>query len=338
MDDAAPLTWLIGQINLIVSSGAASAAGAVSNVVTPIASICFGIYILLITVNYLRGVESEPVFDFGLRMASFAIVIGLGLNASNYASYVIPMVTGIGGDIANAISGGTVTANSLDQLALHYFNILDAGYESANSPVFPFNIGPLMLYFIKAACILLGLVPFLVAAAICVVVADVGSIMIAMVGPLFFAFLLFPATRQYFSAWLNTAISYALIPVFVAVVANISVSLSKAMLSTGGGGTLDDTSLKAVFLATMGNLILLFLLGQVKSLASSLSAGGVNIGSTGGVGSVASAIGSGFSRENMRQVMAMKTGGLAAFRGGRAVAQRLQQRMANRNNSIRRAG
>lgn len=336
MNDAAPLTWLIGQIDTIVSSGASSAAGAVANVVAPVASVCFGIYILLITVNYLRGAETELVFDFGLRMASFAIVIGLGLNAANYASYVIPMVTGIGGDIANAMSGGSVTSNSLDQLALHYFNILDAGYESANSPVFPFNIGPLLLYFLKAACLLIGLVPFLVAAAVCVVIADVGSIMIAMVGPLFFAFLLFPATRQYFSAWLNTAISYALIPVFVAVVANISISLSKAMLSTGG--TLDDTSLKGVFLATLGNLILLFLLAQVKSLASSLSAGGVNIGGTGGVGSVASAIGAGFSRESIRQVAGLGRGGMATFRASRMVAQRLQQRLANRSNSIRRAG
>jgi type IV secretion system protein VirB6 len=337
MDDAAPITWLIGQIDSIVSSGASAAASAVANVVTPIASICFGIYIMLICINYLRGAESEPVFDFGMRMASFAVIIGLGLNAANYSSTVIPIVTGLGSDIANAISGGNVTANSLDQLALHYFDILDQGYDAANAPVFPFNLGPLILYMIKAACILIGLVPFLVAATIAVIIGDVGSIMVAMVGPIYFAFLLFPATRQYFSAWVNTCLSYALIPVFVAVVAVISVSLSKSMMSTGSG-TLDDVSLKAVFLASMGNLILLFLLKQVNSLASSLSAGGINAGGGGGIGAAAAVIGSGFSRANMRQMAALGRGGMATFRAGRSLANRVQTRLANRNNSMRRAG
>lgn len=337
MDDAAPITWLIGQIVTIVSNGAGAAASAVAGIVAPLASICFGIYIMLICINYLRGAETEPVFDFGMRMAGFAVVIGLGLNAGNYVTIVIPIVTGLGSDIANAISGGNVSANALDQLALHYFNILDEGYTIANRPTFPFNVGPLLLYMIKAACILIGLIPFLVAATIAVIIGDVGSIMVAMVGPIYFAFLLFPATRQYFSAWLNTCLSYALIPVFVAVVAVISISLSKQMMSTNGG-SLNDVSLKAVFLASMGNLILLFLLGQVNSLASSLSAGGINAGGGGGIGSAASAIGGAFSSQSLKQIAGLGKGGMAAFRGGRALASRVQQRLANRNNSMRRAG
>ncbi len=328
MNDAAPITWLVGKIDAIVSTGAGTVAGNIAGVVAPLASACFGIYMLLILVNYLRGAETEPVMDFFLRMASFAIVIGLGLNAANYTSTVIPIVTGLGSDLANAVGGGNASAGALDQLALHYFNILDAGYESANSPTFPMNIGPLILYFMKAICILVGLVPLLVAATITIIIADVGSVMVAMVGPLFFAFLLFPATRQYFSAWVNTALSYALIPLFVAVVALLSVNLSTEMLSSGA--TLDDTTLKGVFLASMGNLILLFLLKQVSSLASSLSAGGINAGMAGGVGSAASAI-SGFATgKGGRQLAAA---GRGAGRGAAWVYDRLR-----RGNSIKKAG
>lgn len=297
MDQAAPITWIIGQINQIVSTGANAAAGAVASAVTPIASVAFGIYVILITVNYMRGAESEPVIDLGMRFAGFAIVIGLGLNISNYTSTVIPIVTGLGSDLANAISNGNATAGALDQLALHYFTILEEGYTQANAPMFPANLGPMALYMMKFILIIIGLVPFLVAAALALIVADVGSVIVAMLGPMYFAFLLFPATRQYFSAWVNTALSYALIPLIVAVVATISVSISKIML---GGNQLNETSLMSVFLATVGNLILLFLLNQVSSIASSLSAGGINAGMPGSIGTLASSIragGAGTARE-----------------------------------------
>lgn len=292
MNEAAPITWLIDEINKIVQTGASSTASSIASAVTPIAAVCFGIYIILITVNYMRGAESEPVIDFGMRCAGFAVVIGIGINAGNYANYVLPIVTGLGDDLANTVTGGTATSGSLDQLALYYMKVLEEGYTSANSPVFPFNVGPLVLYFIKCACILLGLIPFLVAAALCLIVASVGSTIVAMLGPMYFCFLLFPATRQYFSAWINTAFSYALIPLIVAVISTISVNISKAML-TGGRGNLDDTSLKIVFLAAMGNLVLLFLLKQVASLASSLSAGGINAGMMGSIGTLARSIRSG---------------------------------------------
>lgn len=331
MDESAPITWLIGEINKIVSSGAGATASAIATAVTPLAAVGFGIYIILICINYMRGAETEPVIDFGVRCAGFAVIIGLGLNAANYTSTVIPIVTGVGSDLASAVSGGSASAGTLDQLALHYFKILDDGYESANSPVFPFNIGPLALYMLKAVFILVGLIPFLVAATLCIIIADVGSVLVAMVGPLFFAFLIFPATRQYFSSWLNTALSYALIPVFVAVIATISVGLSKTMLS--GSGSLDDVSLKAVFLASMGNLTLLFLLKQVSSLASSLSAGGINASMPGSIGTLASAIKSS-AKGSAKDIKSMAAG----YRAAKAGAGGARNWAANKFNSIRKAG
>lgn len=327
MDESAPIAWLIGEINTIVSSGAGATASAIATAVTPLAAVGFGIYIILICINYMRGAETEPVIDFGVRCAGFAVIIGLGLNAENYTSTVIPIVTGVGSDLASAISGGSATAGTLDQLALHYFKILKDGYDSAKQVGFPLNAGALILYFMKFLCILIGLIPFLVAATVTLIVADVGSVLVAMVGPLFFAFLIFPATRQYFSSWLNTALSYALIPVFVAVIATISVGLSKTMLS--GKGTLNDVSLTSVFFASMGNLTLLFLLKQVSALASSLSAGGINASIPGSVGTLANAV----KAAAKGSAKAMK-----AMAGGYRNAKAAGSWVANKFNSIRNAG
>lgn len=328
MDEAAPITWLIDKINAIVSSGASAVASSLATSITPLVSVFFGIYIILITINYMRGSETEPIIDFGMRCAGFAVVIGLGLNASNYTSIVIPIVTGLGGDLASAVSGGTATAGALDQLALYYLTVISDGYTAAQGLTELGSIAGFILVSVKAIIIMIGLIPFLVAATVSMVIANVGSVLVAMVGPIFFAFLMFPATRQYFSSWLNTAFSYALIPLFVAVIANISIGLSKEMLSTGS--TLDKAEFKMVFLAAIGNLILLFLLKQVSALASSLSAGGINAAMPGSVGTLANSIASS-AKGSAREIR-------DAYRGGRALKQMLSKKGGNMENADRKAG
>lgn len=328
MDESAPITWLIDQINVIVNAGASAVAAGIAGGIAPLASACFGIYVILMTVNYMRGAETEPAIDFMLKMASWALIIGLGLNASNYNAFISPIVTGLGTGLANIVSGGTVTANTLDALALAYLNIINEGFTAAEAIGGVEGFGVTVLVFFKAGIVIVGLVPFLIAATLFIIVANVGSAIVAMVGPLFFACLLFPATRQYFSAWVNTAFSYALIPMMVAVVASISVGISQAMVPAGA--TLDTVPFKTVFLAAIGNLILLFFVKQVATLASSLSAGGINASLPGSVGTWASNI-----RKSGKGAGAIgKNTAAAAWRGGGRAATAI----ANRFNSIRKAG
>ncbi|MCW5223647.1 type IV secretion system protein (plasmid) [Verminephrobacter aporrectodeae subsp. tuberculatae] len=334
LDNAAPITWLRGEINKIVQDGAGDAATALATTISPLVAIAFGIYIIMICINYMRGAETEPVIDFAVRCIGFAVIIGLGLNAATYTSTIIPIVTGIGSEIASAMSGGNVNAGTLDVLATHYTDIIYKGQESAQATAKSENyivgLGVMLLYFIKVVIILIGLVPFLVTATLCLITADVGSVMVAMVGPLFFAFLIFPATRQYFSSWVNTALSYALIPIFIAVITTIAMGLSKAMLSTNG--TLDKVSLISVFFAAIGNLILLFLLKQVSALASSLSAGGINASMPGSVGTLASGISAAMKRDKGK---GKDKGKDDDKKGG---PKSLKQRLANLFNKIRNAG
>lgn len=341
MDELAPITWLIAQINQIVTAGAAAGATQITDKVAPLASVCFGIYIILVCVNYLRGAESEPVMDFGMRMASFAVVIGLGLSASTYVDTIIPIVTGIGPSVAKAISGGAVSAGTMDDLGLIYFGIISNGFDAVMElEGFDF-LAALPIYGIKAALLFLGILPFFVIATLLLIVADVGSVIVAILGPIFFAFALFPATRQYFSAWVNTALSYALMPIIIAVITVIAVSISQKMIGTTS--KLEDVPLKTIFFASIGNLVLLGLLAQVSSLASSLSAGGINAGIPGGAGGVFSLVKgfAGVSAKGMRGGAralgsAGRFGGKAAAYGylsGRSVIDRVRN-----INSIRKAG
>jgi type IV secretion system protein VirB6 len=275
MDDSAPVTWLIGRIDLIVSAGAISTATAIAHTITPMAASCFGVYIILMAVHQMRGARSEPVRDIGLRITGFCVVVGLGLNMANYTSFVIPIVTGLGSDFASAVSRGNVSAGVMDQLELHYLGILDDGSRSASQQSGPSGVGAMAICGLNAAFVACGRIPFLVLAALLPIVADVDSVIGTSVGPLLFAALIFPATRQYFPAWVTTAISYALMPMLVSVIAVISETLSKEMLSDANG-SFANASLASVSFTSLRNLVLMLLLRQVSSIDSSLSAGGIN--------------------------------------------------------------
>jgi type IV secretion system protein VirB6 len=286
MNQQAPITWLIAVINELLADAIAGAASKLVAYILPPLGIFFGIYIVLLSLNYLRGGSAEGIVDVFKRFFAFTLILGLGMNANNYVNIVLPIVIGIGPNIADAVSGGNSGAGALDELALNYVNILSEGYEQANTPIFPLNLGTLLLYGIKVLLVLGGLVPFLVAATLSYIAADVGSQLVAAIGPLFFAFLVFPATRQYFSAWLNSAISFALVPILISILTGISISISKKAF--GEQASLGDTTLVTVFLGAVVNLVLVFLVRECVGLAGKLSGGGASF-ATGGLGGFANA-------------------------------------------------
>jgi type IV secretion system protein VirB6 len=67
MDMDAPISWLLAQINQIVSAGANSTASAITGLITPIVAAGFGIYVLLVCMNFMRGGEDQLVTDFIIR-------------------------------------------------------------------------------------------------------------------------------------------------------------------------------------------------------------------------------------------------------------------------------
>lgn len=286
MDKTQPITWLIEKINTVFLSQAESVSSAISTSIMPLITACFGIYMILILFNYMRGAEDNFVGDFMYRVMGFAVVMGIGFSAGSYASTVLPIVTGLGNDLASAASGGTVTSGALDKLVIFYWSMIGDAMAAVGDYGLT-QMGTTVMVLVQVAIVIIGLIPFLVIATVTIITANIGSGLVAMVGPIFFGCLLFPATRQYFSAWVNTAFSYALVPLLVAVLSMVSVGISIEFM---GDAPLTDGSSFNVFFAAVGNLILAALMKNVGSLASSLSAGGINMGSAGGLGSATSSV------------------------------------------------
>jgi type IV secretion system protein VirB6 len=322
MDHSLPVTWLVGRIHDTLLTSAIAAAKIIAVEIMPLVAICYMIYMILMTLNYMRGSEDVPVVDFTLRLASWAIIIGFGLNADTYASTVIPIVTGVGADLANAITGGDSTAGAIDKMIVSLLKSINAAtMELDGLDLFDGATAYLMVAF-KIVLILIGYIPLLIAAAIAIVIASSGSILVAAVGPIFFGFALFPATRQYFSSWLNTVLSLMLVPIFVAIVALAAINIANEILL--------DATFPTLFIGVICNLILMVLIRQVSVLASSLSAGGINMAMPkGGIGSAASSI-----RSGAQTTMQAGKGVASGYRGAKNVGRAI----ANKFNSIRRPG
>lgn len=272
---AAPVTTIINRLETAVIDSTSGAAGGIVGVITPLVTACFGIYIMLIVVGYMRGSNSNPVWETWMLILKFALVIGIGLNASNYADNVLPMLKEFGDNISTAIIGGGSTGGStLDELLKFYIKTIGDDLKRISNFSWYEMIAPLFMWLIKSIIILLTLLPFVVIATVLLILAKIGILLVAAIGPLYFAFLLFPATRQYFSSWLNAAHSYALIPVFVAILCLVSVNISKEVF----GGSFEQASFMDVVIAGFVNVVLICILKTIQQLASQLSAGGVNIG------------------------------------------------------------
>jgi type IV secretion system protein VirB6 len=280
-----PIKMVMDKINSSLGDVAITASSAISKEIMPFVGLCFSIYVILTVVNMMRGQSSEPVLDVWMRFLGFAVIIGIGLNMGNYANYVIPMVTSLGDQLANAITGGASPSSSLDALAQHYVKIIEEDYVRIN------EMGILdgtdkfvqpILWLAKTVIICIGLVPFLVLAAAALIIAKVGSIIVAAMGPIFFSCLVFPATRQYFSSWLNTAVSYALLPIGIAIIVMFSINISTEIFKTNGSDAFEKMSFVTVLLASIVNILLCVLIKTVQGIASSLSAGGINPGTSGG--------------------------------------------------------
>lgn len=281
----APITYLINEVGNLIESATIVAATNITNTITPLVSICFGIYILMLLVSMLSDTGGLlNVSDWIKRIVSWALIIGIGLSAENITNILIPIVSELGNDLANAATGGTVNENTLDKLTLHYIDIIGQSAQEVAQMDFTDSMIQGVILNMKIFIILIGLVPFLVVATCLYLIAKIGALLVLSVAPIFFAFLLFPATRQYFSAWLNSVISLALIPVFIAMISLISVNISFKIM--GGDTGLLDTSMTTVILASIANLILMGMLKWVSMLASSLSNGGVNLGSVNPLSSV----------------------------------------------------
>lgn len=246
----------------------------VISLISPLATACFGIYLLLVSMSYLRGMNDQPVGDFFLRMAGWTAVLTAGMNISYYTEYVVPFFNGAGEDIAQALCGTSSPATALDTLLNAYLGAILNLWQ---------GVGALQIGLVLEACaltfctVLVG-TPFLAIAAAYIILARFALGLLLALGPMFIVAALFPATRRFFDAWVGQCLNYAFLTALFAAAGAIEVQFATGILPQNfDAGSLVLTWTLEFKIISMG-IVFLFVSLNLPSLASAL-AGGVGISS-----------------------------------------------------------
>lgn len=232
------------------------------NVLSPVFLAGFIVYVIFVTWSYFGSSIEQTLWDLLKRITAWGVIISFSINVGSYLSNVVPLVTGLGDGLTQIFSGSTGTIDSsLDSLATTFVQGIWDTFDKASGVE-----GTLLAISAIAIIVLFG-VPFFVIAAAYILLAKVFAAILAVVGPVFIACALFPATRQYFSSWVNQVVNYALLLLLLNITATIFIEFIRVQFGTGVFDL--ARSINLAFAAGMFFIVLL----KIPELASGLSQG-----------------------------------------------------------------
>lgn len=306
------------------TDGVGDGISGVLSVIMPAVQSVFIVYMMFVVWSYWQNAASieSSAIDLVKRITMLSIVIGLGMNYSTYSSTVYPVVTGFGDGLAQSWGGAETTGSQLDAIVTKVAQITDTNALDAETSldvapadevatgsedgiidsmmgavsgmtdaVISNTIGKLgnsFASFFQNSIIWVAAAIFLVVACAYLLVAQVMLILLASIGPIFFAFAIFPATRQFFTNWVGSVLNYGFLFLFMTISAEIFItyidfSLDALTAEIATGEILQST--------TIINLLAMFVIFAVMLLQVPSTTSGLFGGlSAGGFSNLASAI------------------------------------------------
>lgn len=128
--------------------------------------------------------------------------------------------------------------------------------------------------FFEAILIWFSGIALVLVAAIYFILADVMFSILLILSPLFFAFLIFPATRGLFDKWLGYLISYAFLTILMALSVSFILNMASAVIQAINSHNLINTLLVTSFIPiVMMSVFGIYVVRQVAHIARTIGAG-----------------------------------------------------------------
>lgn len=296
----------------------------VISTITPAFQAVFVVYCMFVIYSYWENESSihGTAMDLVKRIITWGILLGFGMNVGTYMSVVMPFVNELGDGLSTAY-GSDGSASGLDTMIQKILEIMDKNFagseevsdemvadasgappvtdesgggiwDAVTGAVSSLTSGAMEAMFgglyewltamMKNVILFLCGAIYIAVAGAYLLVAQVLLTILAAVGPIFFGFGLFPATRQFFNNWISSVLNYGFLFLFTTVLVNLSVSLIDAQLdiyyeglkSVYGLGNSDvgiGDSLASVFTLACMFIVFTVVLFQLPQLTSSLFSG-----------------------------------------------------------------
>ena len=249
---------------------------AVIDIVAPALRTGIIIYISLLGYAIMRGAVQYPFREYVYRGCQLAFLY-FAVTSLYGAQIGMLAVGGLPSQFALALGGADVSG-----LGGFYDKLAGTGFETASTmrkiaSTYQETQGTLpdIGYAVfSGILVVLVMVATLLCAAIGFVIAVFGLFalaLLAVVGPLFVAALLFEPTRGYFFAWLGACINFLMLIVFALVLTSFLTHVGESVLTTiSDNDEIGQAAIKVLAFYALGFFFFL----QIPSLAASLGGGG----------------------------------------------------------------
>ncbi|HEY4214960.1 MAG TPA: type IV secretion system protein [Steroidobacteraceae bacterium] len=267
-------TWLDEQLTGYIGDNTAR----LSAVLEP-AVVTFGtLYVMVWGYLHLTGAVDQP-FTVGLkRIATLALVLGVGLRLWLYNSVIVDTFYTAPTQLAAAVVGAQDPVSVVDRIWERGGSV--AGFFWTNRWHMDFFTGVISSLVVW---ILIGLL--CVYTMFLMALSRIALAVLLALGPLFISALLFERSRRLFDAWLSQLVNYALITLLTVMAAALLLRIVESYADqTAGLGTAIHT-FDAVNMVLVSVLVFL-VMRQVMPIAAGI-AGGVSLSSMGAISSAA---------------------------------------------------
>lgn len=241
--------------------------------ISPLFQACFGIYILLLSLNYYNKGLDESVTDLGKKIIGWLIVIAFVFNAGQYGKLADIMYT-----LPDRLSGlfglQEYTASAIDTNWGNLMSTISTILEYAASLDFTQVSDKLTLYAGVGIVIVSGGVFFVVTLAY-YVIAKLSLAMVIIIGPIFLGSMLFPATRQWGMNWIGQIFNYSITITFFTILGALQQDFFTNHMQNAMIG--DISSVAQVFalipIFTLSTIFFILVAWSIPSIASALTGG-----------------------------------------------------------------
>ena len=289
------------KVTTIVESTAATNAAKVAQAISPTFFAAIALYVIYLIYEITYAQRDVLMSEVTKNIGAFALVGAFTYSAPYYSQFVIPFVMHAGSDLSAAVTGGSGTATSVDNLWNALSTNLNNFLDTSMSIYGKFQIAEKMGVYLVWG---IGYIGGMLLIYYTTVFLTLSTFMVGILlsaGILFICFALFSSTRNMFTAWVGSCLYYILLNLFYSISFSFLISFVESVVPVNG-----DIKLSIVVYFFLITIISIFLIEQVGTLCSTLTGGvGIN-GLTSAANGFGGKVASGF----------MRASGLRSFTNG----------------------
>lgn len=181
--------------------------------IAPLFQVGFGIYLLLVMLDYYNRGFDESVVDLGKRMVGWLLIIAFAFNSSQYLK-LANILWMLPENLSGLLGTSTYTASALDTASNNIWSMFENIVAYASELWNPADKA--LVYIGGVIAVVLAYIFFLFTFAY-YLIAKLSLAMVIVIGPLFIGSMLFPATRQWGMNWVGQILNYSVTVVFYVI-------------------------------------------------------------------------------------------------------------------------